>query len=425
MKNKPRIRFKGFAEDWEQCKLGEFADITKLAGFEFTKYIVYSDKGNIIALRGLNIKDGDLNLEDVKYIDSSDFTKLKRSKLFRNDILFTYVGTIGEVARIQEDGKYYLAPNVSRIRIKNRLLSEFLMYYMDRDLFYQKIIFPLIATSSQPALSMANIREFNITYPCDINEQQKIALVFSLISHLITLHQRKLEKLKLAKKALLQKLFPKNGSKFPELRFKGFADAWEQRKLDEVFQIIDGDRGKNYPGTSNFLSNGDVLLLDTGNVRKDGFNFDNKRYIDFKRDKLLRNGRLILGDYVLTSRGTLGNLAYYSQSIYDIYPHIRINSAMLILRVLNTIKVNNLYLYITLRSNVINKFMKHNFVGSAQPHITKKEFSSVFLPIPQQLEEQKMIGDFFDHLENIITLHQRKLDKLQEVKKGLLQKMFV
>lgn len=84
----PKRRFKEFlnAGDWEQRKLGEFSDITKLAGFEFTKYVVYSDKGNIIALRGLNVKDGDLNLGDVKYIDNSDFTKLKRSKLFRNDI---------------------------------------------------------------------------------------------------------------------------------------------------------------------------------------------------------------------------------------------------------------------------------------------------------------------------------------------------
>ena len=194
----------------------------------------------------------------------------------------------------------------------------------------------------------------------------------------------------------------------PRIRFKGFTEDWEQRKLNDVFQIIDGDRGKNYPGTGDFLSNGDVLFLDTGNVRKDGFNFDNKRYIDVNRDKLLHNGRLILGDYVLTSRGTLGNLAYYSQSIYNRYPQIRINSAMLILRVMNTIKVNNLYLYITLRSNVINEFMKHNFVGSAQPHITKKEFSSVLLPIPRQLEEQKIIGDFFDKLEKIITLHQQE-----------------
>lgn len=210
----------------------------------------------------------------------------------------------------------------------------------------------------------------------------------------------------------------------PRIRFKGFTEDWEQRKLDDVFQIIDGDRGKNYPGIGDFLSNGDVLFLDTGNVRKDGFNFDNKRYIDFNRDKLLRNGRLILGDYVLTSRGTLGNLAYYSQSIYNRHPQIRINSAMLILRVMNTIKVNNLYLYITLRSNVINEFMKHNFVGSAQPHITKKEFSSVLLPIPRQLEEQKNIGDFFDKLEKIINLHQRKLEKLKLAKKALLQKLF-
>ena len=213
-------------------------------------------------------------------------------------------------------------------------------------------------------------------------------------------------------------------NKMPAIRFSGYTDTWEQRKLNDVFQIIDGDRGKNYPGTGDFLSNGDVLFLDTGNVRKDGFNFDNKRYIDVNRDKLLHNGRLILGDYVLTSRGTLGNLAYYSQSIYNRYPQIRINSAMLILRVMNTIKVNNLYLYITLRSNVINEFMKHNFVGSAQPHIIKKEFSSVLLPIPRQLEEQKIIGDFFDKLEKIITLHQRKLEKLKLTKKALLQKLF-
>lgn len=246
----PKRRFKEFlnAGDWEQRKLGEFSDITKLAGFEFTKYVVYSDKGNIIALRGLNVKDGDLNLGDVKYIDNSDFTKLKRSKLFRNDILFTYVGTIGEVARIQEDEKYYLAPNVSRIRIEMGLLSEFLMYYMTRDLFYKKIISPLIATSSQPALSMANIREFKITYPSDINEQQKIAIVFSRISQLITLHQRKLDKLQATKKALLQEMFPEEGQDKPKRRFKGFTDAWEQRKLDDIAKI---KTGGGTPKTAN------------------------------------------------------------------------------------------------------------------------------------------------------------------------------
>ena len=331
------------------------------------------------------------------------------------------IGTIGNPAIVEHTG--FAIKNVALIKEGNIINNRFIYHLLSSKVF-ENYIARENAGGTQKFIALNQIRKFDFLAPALV-EQNKIIELLDCISQNITLHQRKLEHLKLKKKSLLQKLFPKEGEVYPELRFPGFTDPWEQRKLDEVFQIIDGDRGKNYPGTGDFLSNGDVLFLDTGNVRKDGFNFDNKRYIDFNRDKLLRNGRLILGDYVLTSRGTLGNLAYYSQSIYNRYPHIRINSAMLILRMMNTIKVNNLYLYITLRSNVINEFMKHNFVGSAQPHITKKEFSSVLLPIPRQLEEQKIIGDFFDKLEKIITLHQRKLEHLQLLKKALLQQLFV
>lgn len=156
----PEIRFSGFADDWEQRKLGDIADVTKLAGFEFTEHVVYSDEGNIIALRGLNIKNGQLILDDVKYIDGSNFSKLSRSKLFIADIMFTYVGTVGEVAIIKENDRFYLAPNVSRIRVKSDDSPKFISYYMRTDNFKNKVIFPLIATSSQPALSMENIRKF-------------------------------------------------------------------------------------------------------------------------------------------------------------------------------------------------------------------------------------------------------------------------
>ena len=91
--NVPKIRFPGFTDPWKQHKLGDISDVTKLAGFEFTEYVTYSDEGTIIALRGLNVKGGKIILDDVKYIDQSDFSKLNRSKLFKNDILFTYVGT--------------------------------------------------------------------------------------------------------------------------------------------------------------------------------------------------------------------------------------------------------------------------------------------------------------------------------------------
>ena len=203
----PEIRFAGFTDDWEQRKLGDIADVTKLAGFEFTEHVVYSDEGNIIALRGLNIKNGQLILDDVKYIDGSNFSKLSRSKLFIDDIMFTYVGTVGEVAIIKENDRFYLAPNVSRIRVKSDDSPKFISHYMRTDNFKNKVIFPLIATSSQPALSMENIRKFTINIPISREEQDCLAKYFDSLNHLITLHQRKCEKLKELKKYMLQNMF--------------------------------------------------------------------------------------------------------------------------------------------------------------------------------------------------------------------------
>ena len=203
----PEVRFPGFTDAWEQRKLGDIADVTKLAGFEFTEHVVYSDKGNVIALRGLNIKNGQLILDDVKYIDGSDFSKLSRSKLFIDDIMFTYVGTVGEVAIIKENDRFYLAPNVSRIRVKSDDSPKFISHYMRTDNFKNKIIFPLIATSSQPALSMENIRKFAINIPINKEEQDCLAKYFDSLDHLITLHQRELDHLQLLKKGMLQQMF--------------------------------------------------------------------------------------------------------------------------------------------------------------------------------------------------------------------------
>jgi type I restriction enzyme S subunit len=163
--------------------------------------------GNIIALRGLNIKNGKLVLDDVKYIDDSNFSKLNRSKLYIDDIMFTYVGTVGEVAIIKENDKFYLAPNVSRIRIQSDYSPKYISHYMRRESFYKQVIFPLIATSSQPALSMENIRKFDICLPQNREEQDRLAEYFDTLDHLITLHQRKLEELQYIKKFMLQNMF--------------------------------------------------------------------------------------------------------------------------------------------------------------------------------------------------------------------------
>ena len=202
----PEIRLDGFEGEWKFSSLGEQADITKLAGFEFTNHVVYSDEGQIPAIRGLNVKNQKVNLSDVKYIDKSDFSKLDRSKLIEDDLLFTYVGTVGEVARVPESVLWYLAPNVSRLRLNSALDSRFVLYQMASNRFKQKQIFPLIATSSQPALSMANIRKFIISFTT-LEEQQAIGSYFSNLDNLIASHQDKISQLETLKEKLLQDMF--------------------------------------------------------------------------------------------------------------------------------------------------------------------------------------------------------------------------
>ena len=147
-------------------KLGEVATVTKLAGYEFTKYVNYSSSGKIIALRGLNVKKGRLVLDDVKYIDNSELSKLNRSKLQIDDMLFTYVGTVGEVALIDKDDTYYLAPNVAMVRLNtNAIIAKYLMYYCQSNAFVYSQIERLMEASSMKNLTMEKIRQFKIPVP--------------------------------------------------------------------------------------------------------------------------------------------------------------------------------------------------------------------------------------------------------------------
>lgn len=399
----PKIRFKGFTEPWEQRKLGDLADVTKLAGFEFTEHVVYSDEGNIIALRGLNIKNGQLILDDVKYIDGSNFSKLSRSKLFIDDIMFTYVGTVGEVAIIKENDRFYLAPNVSRIRVKSDDSPKFISNYMRTDNFKNKVIFPLIATSSQPALSMENIRKFMINMPKNRDEQDRLAEYFESLDHIITLHQRKCDDTKELKKYMLQKMFPKNGEKFPEIRFKGFTEAWEQRKLGEVFKEYSEKNHMELPALTIIQGGGTVkreesdrnLMYDESNlsnykmVRKDDF-IVHLRSFEGGLEKSLLDG--IISPAYHTFHSDVADSRFY-------YPYFR-----------------------------SHEFIKHKLV----PHIYGiRDGRSIdiagmkTIEIPYtSIEEQRKIGDYLESLDHLITLHQRKCDTLKELKKYMLQNMF-
>ena len=397
----PNVRFKGFTDDWKQRKLGDIADVTKLAGFEFTEHVVYSDEGNIIALRGLNIKNGQLILDDVKYIDGSNFSKLSRSKLFIDDIMFTYVGTVGEVAIIKENDRFYLAPNVSRIRVKSDDSPKFISHYMRTDNFKNKVIFPLIATSSQPALSMENIRKFTINIPISREEQDCLAKYFDSLDHLITFHQRKADIYKKLKKCMLQKMFPKEGETVPEIKFNGFANAWEQRKLGDVCEVT---MGQSPDGSTYSDEPSDYILVQGNADLKDGWVVP--RVWTSQKTKTAQAGDLIMS--VRAPVGAMGKTAY------DI----------VIGRGVAAIKGNE-FIYQTLVKYDADGYWKKLAAGSTFESVNSNEVKGAIINVPQDIEEQKKIGEYFLNLDHLITLHQRKIDKLKNLKKAMLDQMFI
>lgn len=406
--NVPQIRFKGFTDAWEQRKLGSFADVTKLAGFEFTEHVVYSDTGEIIALRGLNVKEGQLVLNDVKYIDGSNFDKLNRSKLFKNDILFTYVGTVGDVAIIKENDRFYLAPNVARIRIQSKDSPIFVSHFMRNNNFYRKVILPLIATSSQPALSMENIRKFELYIPSSREEQDKSAELFENIDKEITLHQRKYDQVVNFKKAMLEKMFPKSGSDTPEIRFKGYTGGWEQRKLKEIGEIQTG----NTPPTAdpkNYSEDG-MLWVTPTDIEELVITKTAKRISELgkKKARIASKGSVLVTCIASIGKNTLlYEDAAFNQQINSITPNGEYDSYFLLTQ-----------------SFKISEKMANSAAAATMQIVNKSQFSNLdtILPI---YTEQAEIGRLFLYLDNLITLHQRKLQQLKKIKKAMLEKMFV
>ena len=352
--------------DWEQRKLGDIAEVTKLAGFEFTEHVVYSDAGNIIALRGLNIKNGQLILDDVKYIDGSNFSKLNRSKLFIDDIMLTYVGTVGEVAIIKENNRFYLAPNVSRIRVQSNDSPKFISHYMRTDNFKNKVIFPLIATSSQPALSMENIRKFMINMPKNRDEQDCLAEYFDHLDHLITLHHRKCVVLRKMK-----------------------VNDWEQRKVSELFKVT---RGYVLAATLTEPAKTDEMPYPvySSQTKDNGL-------MGYYKDYLYEDAITWTTDGA--NAGTVNYRAgkFYCTNVCGVLLSNEVTANQMIAEALN---------------NVAKGYV--SYVGN--PKLMNNVMADIEIMIPTHAEEREKLSVFFRNLDNLITLHHRECVILRKMK---------
>jgi type I restriction enzyme, S subunit len=198
-------RLSGFSGKWNEKKLGDIAEITKLAGFEYSKYFnSYQDGGDIIVIRGTNITHNRLDLSDIKTIPRSTSNFLQRSKLQKGDLVFAYVGTIGPIYLITENNKYHLGPNTARITVKDNISSQFVFWYFCSS-FAKKEIDEHISVGAQPSLSMTKIRKFKISLP-EYSEQTAIAEILSDMDAEVAALEGKLSKARQVKQGMMQEL---------------------------------------------------------------------------------------------------------------------------------------------------------------------------------------------------------------------------
>ena len=379
----PKLRFPGFTEDWEQRKLGEFVKI--VSGDAPSTFI----SGNCIY-----VKVDDLNYSDRIQLSSSNLVNANSKAHLVNQgaTIFPKRGAAIMTNKVRIMGKDgYLDTNMMAL-IPEEIDKDFLFTFIQKTGLYK-----IADTSTIPQINNKHIEPYMIQVPSE-KEQAYIGVVFKKIDKIITLHQRKLEHLNLKKKALLQKLFPKNGERYPELRFPGFTDAWEQRKLSEFVDKAVDNRGKTPPLDENgahplieVAALGGVYP-DYSKVEKylsdDVFNTNLRAYI--KKD-----------DILFTTVGSIGLV-----SLMDSREEAAIAQNIVAFRA----KENFLpeYLY-ALFSNEDNQYKaKRIAMVAVQPSIKVSQLVNVEYMISTNIEEQERIGVFFSSLQSLITLHQQE-----------------
>ena len=299
-------------------------------------------------------------------------------------------------------------------QLRSNLDSYFLLTLVQNDNFV-KVVLDNCTGTSYPAINGSELGKITVQIPSNDAEANQIGKVFREIDNIITLHQCKLEKLKLMKKALLQKLFPKNGKHIPEIRFKGFTDAWEQRKLGSIGSTYTGLSGK----TKEDFGHGEAQYITYLNVFQNTISditMTDKVEIDITQNEVK------YGDVLFTTSSETPEEVGMSSVWLGDTPNIYLNSFCFGFR--PNQKIDPYFLGYSLRAPYMRDKIKILAQGISRYNISKNKVMGLDISLPNN-EEQKLLGTFLQRIDLIITLHQRKLERLQEVKKDLLQKMFV
>ena len=398
-KKVPELRFKGFTDDWEERKLIEVADYRN--GKAHEKDI--SEAGDYIVV---NSKFVSTNGLVKKYSDEMI------APLSKNEIAFVLSDVpngraIARTFLISEENKYSLNQRIAGITPHADTNSYFLHSLMNRNHYFLRFDDGV----SQTNLSKKEVEKWVELYP-SYGEQQKIGSFFKQLDDTIALHQRKLDLLKEQKKGYLQKMFPKNGEKVPELRFAGFADDWEERKLGDLSQDTIGG-GTPKTSVTEFW-NGEIPWIQSSDLANDKlYGVLPKKFITEDAVKNSATKLIPANSIAIVTRVGVGKLAFMPYEFASSQDFLSLSN----LQVDCNFGMYSIYKMLQRELN--------NIQGTSIKGITKADLLDKETFVPIKVEEQQKIGTFFKQLDDTIALHQRKLDLLKEQKKGYLQKMFV
>ena len=412
----PAIRFKGFSDAWEQRKLGDISEI-KTGPFGSTLHAddYVSDGTPIITTE--HFKTGALprSKNGLPQVSDSDYKRLTAYTLDDGDIVFSRVGSVDINALITPfQSNWLFSGRVLRVRPQTDISSKFLHTRLETESIKTDIRTRAVG-QTMPSINTEILKITPLVLPSSAAEQEQIGSYFAALDNLITLHQRKFEKLTNVKKSMLEKMFPQNGSSYPEIRFKGFTDPWEQRKLGEMGQTYTGLSGK----TKDDFGHGQARFVTYMNVFSNPISnpeMTEPIEIDPKQNEVE------VGDVFFTTSSETPEEVGMSSILLEKRGKTYLNSFCFGFR--PSEKIDSYYLAYMLRSESTRAKIILLAQGISRYNISKNKVMEIAVSLPS-LDEQKMIGQYFSQLDNLITLHQRELEKLQNIKKSMLEKMFV
>ena len=416
----PAIRFQGFADPWEQRKFNDVFSI--LQNCTLSRAELSYDNGE-----AFNIHYGDVLIKFGEVIDAETallpritddkiVASFRSSALQDGDIVIAdtaedeAVGKCAEMLNLQEKTAISGLHTIP-VRPTARFATGYLGYFMNSPAFHDQLL-PLMQGTKVTSVSKSALQDTVISFPSERAEQGQIGRYFMALDTLITLHQRKYDKLVAIKRSMLEKMFPREGSRFPEIRCAGFTDPWEQRKLGDIADIVGG--GTPSTGNQSYwdvdidwyapAEIADQIYANSSQKKITGLGYENSSA------KMLPPGTVLF-----TSRAGIGKTAILTrkgctnQGFQSIVPHRG--------------ELDSYFIFS--RTEELKRYGELVGAGSTFVEVSGKQMAVMELMMPPTMREQQTIGGFFQQLDHLITLHQRKLEKLQAIKRSMLEKMFV